>query len=66
MIVAEKFKEHFAPGHFSRINTEHPLDNSVIMHLSLEGNLSHSWLNHLTLSELNNTKLRTSRALSFR
>jgi hypothetical protein len=26
MIVAEKFKEHFAPGHFSRINTEHPLD----------------------------------------
>lgn len=26
MIVAEKFKEHFAPGHFSRVNTNHPLD----------------------------------------
>ena len=26
MIVVEKFKEHFAPGHFSRVNTEHPLD----------------------------------------
>ena len=26
MIVADKFKEHFAPGHFSRVDTEHPLD----------------------------------------
>lgn len=26
MIILEKFKEHFAPGHFSRVNKDHPLD----------------------------------------
>lgn len=26
MMILEKFKEHFAPGHFTRVNTDHPLD----------------------------------------